>query len=327
MRRREVITLLGIAAMWPISGTAQQLNIPIIGFLTARSENETAESIAAFRDGLQEAGYRDAENVSIDFRWANGEYHRLPELAVDLVQHGISVVVTSGGNAAAHAAKNATTTIPIVSLVTDDPVRDGLVSSLAHPGGNLTGVNFLTTSLESKRLQLLHEAVPRATKFAVLINPNNLLQSEIELRDVPAASSLIGLQLTVFRASDVSGIDAAFAVMADQKIEALLVASDTFFFARRDQITRLAAHYALPAIYQLGEYAKAGGLMSYGTSLTDAYHQLGLQTARVLKGAQPATLPVMQSVKFECVVNLKTAKVLGVTIPASLLATADEVIE
>jgi putative tryptophan/tyrosine transport system substrate-binding protein len=327
MRRREVITLLGIAAMWPISGTAQQLNIPIIGFLTARSENETAESIAAFRDGLQEAGYRDAENVSIDFRWANGEYHRLPELAVDLVQHGISVVVTSGGNAAAHAAKNATTTIPIVSLVTDDPVRDGLVSSLAHPGGNLTGVKFLTTSLESKRLQLLHEAVPRATKFAVLINPNNLLQSEIELRDVPAASSLIGLQLTVFRASDVSGIDAAFAVMADQKIEALLVASDTFFFARRDQITRLAAHYALPAIYQLGEYAKAGGLMSYGTSLTDAYHQLGLQTARVLKGAQPATLPVMQSVKFECVVNLKTAKVLGVTIPASLLATADEVIE
>jgi putative tryptophan/tyrosine transport system substrate-binding protein len=262
---REVITLLGIAAMWPISGTAQQLNIPIIGFLTARSENETAESIAAFRDGLQEAGYRDAENVSIDFRWANGEYHRLPELAVDLVQHGISVVVTSGGNAAAHAAKNATTTIPIVSLVTDDPVRDGLVSSLAHPGGNLTGVKFLTTSLESKRLQLLHEAVPRATKFAVLINPNNLLQSEIELRDVPAASSLIGLQLTVFRASDVSGIDAAFAVMADQKIEALLVASDTFFFARRDQITRLAAHYALPAIYQLGEYAKAGGLMSYGT--------------------------------------------------------------
>jgi ABC-type uncharacterized transport system substrate-binding protein len=327
MRRREVITLLGIAAMWPISGIAQQLNIPIIGFLTARSENETAESIAAFRDGLQEAGYRDAENVSIDFRWANGEYHRLPELAVDLVQHGISVIVTSGGNAAAHAAKNATTTIPIVSLVTDDPVRDGLVSSLAHPGGNLTGVNFLTTSLESKRLQLLHEAVPRATKFAVLINPNNLLQSEIELRDVPAASSLIGLQLTVFRASDVSGIDAAFAVMADQKIEALLVASDTFFFARRDQITRLAAHYALPAIYQLGEYAKAGGLMSYGTSLTDAYHQLGLQTARVLKGAQPATLPVMQSVKFECVVNLKTAKVLGVTIPASLLATADEVIE
>ena len=327
MRRREVITLLGIAAMWPISGIAQQLNIPIIGFLTARSENETAESIAAFRDGLQEAGYRDAENVSIDFRWANGEYHRLPELAVDLVQHGISVIVTSGGNAAAHAAKNATTTIPIVSLVTDDPVRDGLVSSLAHPGGNLTGVNFLTTSLESKRLQLLHEAVPRATKFAVLINPNNLLQSEIELRDVPAASSLIGLQLTVFRASDVSGIDAAFAVMADQKIEALLVASDTFFFARPDQITRLAAHYALPAIYQLGEYAKAGGLMSYGTSLTDAYHQLGLQTARVLKGAQPATLPVMQSVKFECVVNLKTAKVLGVTIPASLLATADEVIE
>lgn len=327
MRRREVITLLGIAAMWPISGIAQQLNIPIIGFLTARSENETAESIAAFRDGLQEAGYRDAENVSIDFRWANGEYHRLPELAVDLVQHGISVIVTSGGNAAAHAAKNATTTIPIVSLVTDDPVRDGLVSSLAHPGGNLTGVNFLTTSLESKRLQLLHEAVPRATKFAVLINPNNLLQSEIELRDVPAASSLIGLQLTVFRASDVSGIDAAFAVMADQKIEALLVASDTFFFARRDQITRLAAHYALPAIYQLGEYAKAGGLMSYGTSLTDAYHQLGLQTARVLKGAQPATLPVMQSVKFEFVVNLKTAKVLGVTIPASLLATADEVIE
>jgi putative ABC transport system substrate-binding protein len=290
MRRREVITLLGIAAMWPISGIAQQLNIPIIGFLTARSENETAESIAAFRDGLQEAGYRDAENVSIDFRWANGEYHRLPELAVDLVQHGISVVVTSGGNAAAHAAKNATTTIPIVSLVTDDPVRDGLVSSLAHPGGNLTGVNFLTTSLESKRLQLLHEAVPRATKFAVLINPNNLLQSEIELRDVPAASSLIGLQLTVFRASDVSGIDAAFAVMADQKIEALLVASDTFFFARRDQITRLAAHYALPAIYQLGEYAKAGGLMSYGTSLTDAYHQLGLQTARVLKGAQPVMM-------------------------------------
>jgi len=265
MRRREVITLLGIAAMWPISGIAQQLNIPIIGFLTARSENETAESIAAFRDGLQEAGYRDAENVSIDFRWANGEYYQLPELAVDLVQHGISVIVTSGGNAAAHAAKNATTTIPIVSLVTDDPVRDGLVSSLAHPGGNLTGVNFLTTSLESKRLQLLHEAVPRATKFAVLINPNNLLQSEIELRDVPAASSLIGLQLTVFRASDVSGIDAAFAVMADQKIEALLVASDTFFFARRDQITRLAAHYALPAIYQLGEYAKAGGLMSYGT--------------------------------------------------------------
>jgi putative ABC transport system substrate-binding protein len=331
MRRRDFIvagaaTLVAVAAM-PVSGGAQQSNNPSIGFLTARSRNQTVDSIAAFREGLRRAGYVDIENVLIEFRWADGEYNRLPELAADLVQRRMSVIVTSGGNASAHAAKTATATIPIVSLLTDDPVHDGLVSSLAYPGGNLTGVNFLTTLLESKRLQLLHEVVPHATKIAMLVNPKNPLQAEIELRDVPSASAALGLQLTIFRASNISGIDEAFVMMAEQKIEALIVASDTFFFDRRDQITALAARHALPAVYQLGEYARAGGLMSYGTSLSDAYRQLGLQTAKVLNGGQPASLPVIQSVKFELVINLKTAKALGLNLPPSLLATADEVIE
>ena len=331
MRRRDLIvaggaTLAAVVAMPPLSGFAQQSNNLSIGFVTARSRNQTADSIAAFREGLRQAGYVDGENVLIEFRWADGEYNRLPELAADLVQRRMSVIVTSGGNASAHAAKTATTTIPIVSLLTDDPVHDGLVSSLAHPGGNLTGVNFLTTLLESKRLQLL-QAVPHATKIAMLVNPKNPLQAEIELRDVPSASAALGLQLTIFRASNISGIDEAFVMMAEQKIEALLVASDTFFFDRRDQITALAARYALPAVYQLSEYAKAGGLMSYGTSLSDAYRQLGLQTAKVLNGAEPANLPVIQSVKFELAINLKIAKALGLNLPPSLLATADEVIE
>jgi putative tryptophan/tyrosine transport system substrate-binding protein len=327
MKRRELITLISIVALWPRRGVGQSSKIPIIGFLTARSRDETADSIAAFREGLREAGQTEGESAAIEFRWANGEYDRLPELAADLVEHRVSVIVTSGGNAAAHVAKTVTTTLPIVSLVTDDPVRDGLVTSLAHPGGNLTGVNFLTTTLEPKRLQILHDVVPHATTLGMLVNPKNRLQSEIELRDVPAAATALGLQLAVFRAGDASEIDTAFGAMSESKMGGLLVASDTFFFARRDQIAALATRYNLPAIYQLSEYAKSGGLMSYGSNLKDSYRQLGLQTAKVLNGAKPADLPVMQSVKFEFVINLRTAKTLGLIVPPSLLATADEVIE
>ena len=306
---------------------AQQSSIPIIGFLTARSRNETTDNVADFREGLREAGFRDGETVSIEFHWASGEYDRLPVLATDLVHHGVSVIVTSGGNLSAQAAKAATTTIPIVSLLTDDPVQDGLVSSLNQPGGNLTGVNFLTTSLEPIRLEFLHELVPNAPNIAILVNPKNTLQAEIELRDVPVAARAIGLQVVVFRASDESTIDAAFTMIAEQGIEALLVASDTFFFSRRNQIVALAARYAVPAMYQLREFVKAGGLMSYGTSLADAYRQLGMYTGKILKGAKPSDLPVQQSTKVELVINLKTAKALGLNIPLPLLGRADEVIE
>jgi putative tryptophan/tyrosine transport system substrate-binding protein len=327
MRRREFITLLGGAVVWPRSVVAQQSNIPIIGFLTARSRNETTDNVAQFREGLREAGYREGETVSIEFRWASGEYDRLPVLAADLAQHRVSVIVTSGGNLSAQAAKAATTTIPIVSLLTDDPVQDGLVASLNQPGGNLTGVNFLTTSLEPIRLEFLHKLVPNAPNIAILVNPKNTLQAEIELRDVPAAARALGLQVIVLRASDESTIDAAFTTIAEQGIEALLVASDTFFFSRRNQIVALAARYAVPAMYQLREYVKTGGLISYGTSLADAYRQLGMYTGKILNGAKPSDLPVQQSTKVELVINLKTAKALGLNIPLPLLGRADEVIE
>jgi putative tryptophan/tyrosine transport system substrate-binding protein len=319
MRRREFITLLGGAVVWPRSGVAQQSSIPIIGFLTARSRNETTDNVAQFREGLREAGYREGETVSIEFRWASGEYDRLPVLAADLAQHRVSVIVTSGGNLSAQAAKAATTTIPIVSLLTDDPVQDGLVASLNQPGGNLTGVNFLTTSLEPIRLEFLHKLVPNAPNIAILVNPKNTLQAEIELRDVPAAARAIGLQVAAFRASDESTIDAAFMRIAEQGIEALLVASDTFFFSRRNQIVALAARDAVPAMYQLREYVEAGGLMSYGTSLADAYRQLGMYTCKILNGAKPSDLPIQQSTKVELVINLKTAKALGLNIPLPLL--------
>jgi putative tryptophan/tyrosine transport system substrate-binding protein len=258
MRRRDFITLLGGAVVLPRSGVAQQSSIPIIGFLTARSRDESTENVADFREGLREAGYRDGETVSIEFHWAAGEYDRLPALATDLVHRGVSVIVTSGGNLSAKAAKAATTTIPIVSLLTDDPVQDGLVSSLNQPGGNLTGVNFLTTSLEPIRLEFLHELVPNAPNIAMLVNPKSTLQAEIELRDVPAAARAIGLQVTAFRASNETTIDAAFMMIAEQGIKALLVASDTFFFGRRNQIVALAARYAIPAMYQLREFVKSG---------------------------------------------------------------------
>jgi putative ABC transport system substrate-binding protein len=327
MRRREFITLLGGAVVWPRSVVAQLSSIPIIGFLTARSRNETTDNVAQFREGLREAGYREGETVSIEFRWASGEYDRLPVLAADLAQHRVSVIVTSGGNLSAQAAKAATTTIPIVSLLTDDPVQDGLVASLNQPGGNLTGVNFLTTSLEPIRLEFLHKLVPNAPNIAILVNPKNTLQAEIELRDVPAAARALGLQVIVLRASDESTIDAAFTTIAEQGIEALLVASDTFFFSRRNQIVALAARDAVPAMYQLREYVEAGGLMSYGTSLADAYRQLGMYTCKILNGAKPSDLPIQQSTKVELVINLKTAKALGLNIPLPLLGRADEVIE
>jgi putative ABC transport system substrate-binding protein len=293
----------------------------------ARSRNEAADNVADFREGLREAGYREGETASIEFRWAAGEYDRLPVLAIDLVHHGVSVIVTSGGNISAHAAKAATTTIPIVSLLTDDPVQDGLVSSLNQPGGNLTGVNFLTTSLEPIRLEFLHELVPNAPNIAMLVNPRNTAEAENQMTDVPAAARAMGLQVIVLRASDESAIDAAFTMIAEQGIGALLVASDAFFFSRRNQIAALAARYAVPAMYQLREYVKAGGLMSYGANLADAYRQIGMYTGKVLKGAKPSDLPVQQSTKVELVINLKTAKALGLNIPLPLLGRADEVIE
>ena len=326
MRRREFIKLLGgAAAAWPFSVRAQQSAMPVIGFMSARSPDDTGPVLQAFLKGLGEAGFFDGQNVMIEYRWARGDYGRLPALAAEFVQRRVNVLVATGGERSAVAAKQATSTIPIV-FVTGDPVKAGLVESLNRPGGNATGSYIVTTEMEQKRLSLLHELTPGVPLIGALLNPN-FADAARQLRELEEAARTIGRRLFVAKASNDEELNAAFALLLRQGIGALLVAADAYFDTRRDRIIAFAAQNRLPAVYHFREYAFAGGLVSYGPSITDAYRQAGNYTGRVLKGEKPADLPVVQTTKFDFVVNMKTAKALGLTVPFGLLNAADEVIE
>ena len=327
MRRREFLVLLGAAASRPLAARAQQPAMPVIGFLSGRSPYKSSGAVAAFRQGLDETGYFESKNVVIEYRWAEGRYDRLPALAAELVSRQVTVIAAVGGPSSGLAAKGATATIPIVFISGADPVQEGLVASLNKPGGNATGVAPLLPAMEGKRFGLLHEVVPNAALIGVLLNPAAASYLDRETSDVQEAARVVGQQLLILRASTEEAIEAAFAIAVEQRAGGLLVAADPFFVSRREQIVALAARYAIPAIYEVREYAAAGGLMTYGINIGDAYHQVGSYVGRILKGEKPANLPVLQPTKFEFVINLTTAKALGVAIPPGLLSIADEVIE
>jgi putative tryptophan/tyrosine transport system substrate-binding protein len=324
VRRREFITLLGGAVAWPLAARAQQPAMPVVGLLDQRSPDALADRLRGFRQGLKDAGFVEGQNAAIEYRWAENQVDRLPELAADLVRRQVAVIVAPAGLAPALAAKAATKTIPIVFVIADDPVRLGLVASLARPGGNLTGINFLSGELTAKRLELLRELMPSATRVAVLVNPANAENPE---REVEAAARSIGLQIQTLNASTVREINAAFATFVRERPDAVFVGLDPFFNSRRIQLVQLAARYAIPASYPARDFAEAGGLMSYGADIADAWRQAGSYAGRILKGAKAADLPVVQSSKFELVFNVQTATMLGLTVPDKLLVAADEVIE
>jgi len=328
MRRRAFIALLGgAAAAWPLAARAQQAAMPVIGLLDTGSVDSNTQFVRPFREGLGEVGYFEGQNVSIEYRWAEGQYDRLPQLAADLVQRKVSVIAIPSSTPASVAAKKTTTTIPIVFGVGDDPVSLGLVTSLARPGGNATGINFLVAEVGAKRLGLLHELVPTASRIVVLANPTDQVRTLSNIRDVEAAARAIGLHIQVFSASTTDEVDVAFAAILREGMHALLTIPDAYLGTRRVQLATLAARHALPTAYPLRYYVEAGGLMSYGTSLADAQRHVGIYTGRVLKGEKAADLPVVQATKFELVINRSTAKALNLEVPPTLLARADEVIE
>ena len=328
MRRREFIAFVGSTAVaWPFAARAQQLAMPVIGLLSVTLLGEQPHWLAAFRKGLSETGYIEGHNVLIEYRWADGQYNRLPELAADLIRHNVSVIVTPPSNPAALAAKAATTAIPIVFSVGEDPVRLGLVASLSRPGGNATGINILAEEIMPKRLGVLHELLPKAFRIAMLVNPANVPAAKAALNDIPEAARALGLQIQVLNASNSDEIDAAFTTLLRDRADALLVAPDTFLGSRRVQIAILSARHLVPTIYVARDSPEAGGLISYGPDVTDTVRQQGFYAGRILKGTKPADLPVIQSTKFELVINLRSAKAIGLEVPATLLSRADGVIE
>src|SRR4051794_13169442 len=326
MRRREFVSLFGGAAAWPLAARAQQPRMPVIGFLGPGSAAASAQTLHVFRQSLAEGGYVEGRNVAIEYRFAEGQYDRLPEMAAELVRREVSVIVATGGTGPALAAKAATATIPIVFGVTNDPVALGLVVSFARPGSNATGINFPLAEVTVKELGLLHELVPAARRIGLLVNPNNSASAAV-MKDVMAAASGLGIEIGVVEADNSRAIEAAFATLGRSQSEALLIGTDPFFFSRRVQLATLAARHVIPAAFNSREFVEVGGLMSYGISLTEVYQQLGAYAGRILKGAKPIDLPVVRSVTFEFVINMPTARALGLTVPASLLARADEVIE
>jgi putative ABC transport system substrate-binding protein len=326
-RRREFITLLGgMAVASPLGARAQQA-LPVVALVNLRSADDGMRFADAFRKGLDEAGYVEGQNVTVEYHWLDGRFNQLSSVMADLVRRRVAVIATPGGNYAAQAAKAATTTIPIVFGVGDDPVRLGLVANLARPGGNATGYNFSVAEVPTKRLELFHALVPKAVRIAMLVNPENVPVAARTLRDVPEAARAMGLQMPVLNASTKDEIEAAFVTLAGDRIEALFVAPDPFFISQRDQFATLTARYRIPVAYSTREDVEAGGLMSYGTDIREAYRQVGVFTGRILKGAKPADMPVLQSTKFEFLINAQTAKALGIEVPNSIQLLVDEVIE
>jgi putative ABC transport system substrate-binding protein len=327
MRRRQFLTLFGSVAAWPLTARAQQTAMPVIGFVNGRSANDSALNVAMFRKGLGETGTIEGQSATVEYHWLEGQYERLPALMADLVYRRVSVIATPGSAPAALAAKAATATIPIVFGVGDDPVKLGLVASLASPGSNVTGINFLVQEIDAKRLGLLHELVPRAVRVAALVNPANRASTEATLRAISEAAPTLGLQIQVLNASTTREIEAAFAALVRERADALYVAADGFFVSRRVQITTLATRHAIPTALASREFTEVGGLMSYATDGADMYRQVGIYVGRILKGEKPANLAVQQSTKFEFIINLTTAKALDLDVPPQFLLSADEVIE